>query len=168
MNTNIQRGTTMKALFALSLLLASTLALADDSSSLRVTQVAEMERTVTATDGSKQTTLVPATLVPPGGEVVYTVKFENAGKQAATDVVVTNPVPEHTRYVANSAGGPGTEVTYSVDGGKTFGAPESLKVAAEDGTRAATAADYTHLRFRLVNALPPGQVAYARFRAVVK
>lgn len=165
---DIQRGTTMKALYALPLLFASALALAQDASPLRVTQVAEMEKTVTAADGSKQTTLVPAALVPPGGEVVYTVKFENVGKQAATDVVVTNPVPEHTRYVANSAGGPGIEVTYSVDGGRTFGAPESLKVAAEGGTRPATAADYTHLRFRLVNALPHGQVAYARFRAVVK
>jgi uncharacterized repeat protein (TIGR01451 family) len=165
---NIQRGTTMKALIALPLLFASTLALAQQASPLRVTQVAETERTVTAADGSKQTTLVPAALVPPGGEVVYTVKFENVGKQAATDVVVTNPVPEHMRYVANSAGGPGTEIKYSVDGGKTFGAPGSLQVAAEGGTRAATADDYTHLQFRLVNALPPGQVAYARFRAIVK
>lgn len=165
---HIQRGTTMKALYALPLLFAATLALAQDASPLRVTQVAEMEKTVMAADGTKQTTLVPATLVPPGGEVVYTVKFENVGKQAATDVVVTNPVPEHTRYVANSAGGPGTEVTYSVDGGRTFGAPGALRVAADGGTRPATAADYTHLQFRLVNALPPGQVAYARFRTVVK
>jgi uncharacterized repeat protein (TIGR01451 family) len=162
------RGTTMKALYALPLLLAGTFAFAQAASPLRVTQVAEMERTVTAADGSKQTTLVPATLVPPGGEVVYTVKFENVGKQAATDVVVTNPVPEHTRYVANSAGGPGIQVAYSVDGGKTFGAPATLKVAAEGGTRPATADDYTHLQFRLGNALPPGQVAYARFRAAVK
>lgn len=165
---NTKRGTTMKALYALPLLLASAVALAQQPGTLRVTQVAETETTVTAADGSKQTKLVPAARVAPGGEVVYTVKFENVGRQAANDVVVTNPVPEHTRYVANSAGGPGTAVTYSVDGGKTFGAPAALQVGADGGTRAANAADYTHIQFRLTNPLPPGQVAYARFRTVVK
>ncbi len=106
--------------------------------------------------------------MPPGGEIVYTVKFENAGDKPANDVVVTNPVPEHMRYVANSAGGPGTEVTYSVDGGKSFAAPDRLNVRGPEGERVATADDYTHLRFRLLNPLPPGSVAYARFRAVVK
>jgi uncharacterized repeat protein (TIGR01451 family) len=164
---NDTRGTTMKALFALPLLFAAAVAAAQGST-LQVTQVAEKETTVTAADGTKTTKLVPATLVPPGGEVVYTVKFENTGKQPATDVVVTNPVPEHTRYVANSAGGPGTEVTYSADGGKTFGPADKLTVRDANGERAADAADYTHLRFRLLNPLPPGSVAYARFRAVVK
>jgi uncharacterized repeat protein (TIGR01451 family) len=154
-------------LYALPLLLAGTFALAAPPA-LKVTQVAETEKTVVAPDGSKQTMLVPAELVPPGGEVVYTVKFENVGTQPATDVVVTNPVPEHTRFVANSAGGPGTEVTFSVDGGKTFATPDRLNVRGPEGERAATADDYTHLRFRLLNPLPPGQVAYARFRTAVK
>jgi uncharacterized repeat protein (TIGR01451 family) len=157
----------MKALYALPLLLAGTIALAAPPA-IKVTQVAEVEKTVVAADGSKQTKLVPAALVPPGGEIVYTVKFENAGDKPANDVVVTNPVPEHMRYVANSAGGPGTEVTYSVDGGKSYAAPERLNVRGPEGERAATADDYTHLRFRLTNPLPPGQVAYARFRATVK
>lgn len=164
----------MRTIHALPLLLlGATLAFAAPPASsaqpaLKVTQVAEVEKTVVAADGSKQTKLVPAALVPPGGEVVYTVKFENAGAQPATDVVVTNPVPEHTRFVANSAAGPGTEVTYSVDGGKSFAPADRLNVRGADGERAATADDYTHLRFRLVNPLPPGQVAYARFRTVVK
>jgi uncharacterized repeat protein (TIGR01451 family) len=160
--------TTKFALGALPLLLTCAAALASQTGPLRVTQVAEMETTVVAADGSKQTRLVPATLVAPGGEVIYTVKFENVGTQPASDLVVTNPVPEHTRLVPHGAGGPGTEVTFSIDGGRSFGVPANLVVRGEDGERAATPDDYTHVRFRLVNPLPPGQVAFARFRTVVK
>ena len=52
------------------------------------------------------------------------------------------------RYVADSAVGPGAEVSYSVDGGRTFDmARESASCrAATASTRPATAADYTHIR----------------------
>jgi uncharacterized repeat protein (TIGR01451 family) len=159
---------TIPLLCAIPLLLGATLATAAKPGPLRVTQVAETETVVVAPDGSKQTKLVPATLVAPGGEVIYTVKFENVGAQAASDLVVTNPVPEHTRLQPGGAGGPGTEVTFSVDGGRSFGAPGTLVVQSADGERAATPDDYTHVRFRLLNPLPPGQVAFARFRTVVK
>ena len=105
----------------------------------------------------------------PGEQVIYTVTFENVGDKPATDVAIVNPVPEHTTYVAGSAGGPGTEVSFSEDGGRTGGAPEQLKLRGADGTeRAATPADYTHVRWVLRNPLTPGAVAFARYRVVVK
>lgn len=156
-------------LVALVLALAAPLALAAQEGSIVVKTVAEKEQVVTLPDGKKQTRLVPAQPVVPGEEVIYTVTFQNVGQDAATDVAVVNPVPEHTTYVAGSAGGPGTEVAFSVDGGRSWGAPEQLKVRGADGAeRAATPADYTHVRWVLKNPLTPGAVAFARYRVVVK
>jgi uncharacterized repeat protein (TIGR01451 family) len=158
-----------KHLITLALLVATPLALAAPDGPIVVKTVAEKEQVVTLADGRKQTKLVPAQPVVPGEQVIYTVTFENVGQKPATDVAIVNPVPEHTTYVAGSAGGPGTEVSFSVDGGRTWGAPEQLKLRAADGTeRAATPADYTHVRWVLRNPLTPGAVAFARYRVVVK
>ncbi len=74
------------------------------------------------------------------------------------------------RYVADSAVGPGAEVSYSVDGGRSFDLPENLKVRdRKDGElRPALAADYTHIRWRLKNSLKANSVAFVRFRARVE
>jgi hypothetical protein len=71
-------------------------------------------------------------------------------------------------YVADSAVAPGAEVSYSVDGGRTFDAPENLTVHGPDGKeRPAMAADYTHIRWVLKNRLKAGSMTLARFRATV-
>ena len=73
------------------------------------------------------------------------------------------------RYLADSAAGPGADVSFSVDGGRTFDLPENLLVAGPAGQwRPATAADYTHIRWQLKHRLNVNSVAFARFRAVVK
>ena len=73
------------------------------------------------------------------------------------------------RYLDDTAAGPGAQITFSVDGGRTFDAPENLRVVGADGQRhAATAADYTHIRWQLKHILKGRSVAFARFRAVVK
>lgn len=163
----------MKTFFAaLSLLLASQLSFAAapaGAGSVLVKTVAEQEEMVAGANGAKVARLSPATKVLPGHEVIYTVTFENIGKEAAKDVVVTNPVPEHTSYVSGSAFGPGTELEFSADGGHSFAGADALTVHGADGSvRPATAADYTHIRFVLKNALTPGAVAFARYRALVK
>jgi hypothetical protein len=72
-------------------------------------------------------------------------------------------------YVAESAVGPATEVSYSVDGGNHFDAAENLKIQDADGQlRPAGAADYTHIRWQLKNSLKANSVAFVRFRARVK
>jgi hypothetical protein len=82
---------------------------------------------------------------------------------------VDYPIPEHMRYLDDTAAGPGSEITYSIDGGQTFDHPENLKVIGSDGQRhTATAADYTHIRWQLKHILKGRSVAFARFRAVVK
>ncbi len=161
----------MKKFIAIIPLLLASLAAsaASQQGSILVKTVAEQEQTVTAANGSKSTVLAPAKSVLPGHEVVYTVTFENIGQEAAKDVVVTNPVPEHTRYQAGSAFGPGTELLFSADGGRSFAAADALEVHGTDGSvRAAEPEDYTHIRFVLKNSLTPGAVAFARYRTLVK
>jgi len=65
--------------------------------------------------------------------------------------------------------GAGADVSFSVDGGRTFERPENLWVVpVGEAPRLATAADYTHIRWRLKHALQAKAMALARFRAVVK
>jgi hypothetical protein len=72
-------------------------------------------------------------------------------------------------YVADTAVGPGAEVSYSVDGGRSFDRAENLKVPGADGRmRPAVATDYTDIRWQLKHSLKANSTAFVRFRARVK
>jgi len=115
--------------------------------------------------------LVPADRVVPGDEVFYTLEIRNTGSTPLPPPTVDFAIPEHMRYIANSAVGAGAEVSYSIDGGRTFDRPENLMVAGGGGSgglHTATVAEYTHIRWRLKHVLKSKAMALARFRAVVK
>jgi len=135
---------------------------------LAVRTIAEVESK--HADGGRETPkLVPADRVVPGDEVIYTLVVRNTSAAAVALPTVTKAVPEHTVYIADSAVGPGAEVSYSVDGGRTFDRAENLMVQGADGQpRPALAADITHIRWQLKNSLKSNSVAFVRFRAVVK
>lgn len=112
---------------------------------------------------------MPAGAPSPGDELVLTVTFANVSAHSLDGVRITQPIPPNMRYVDGSAIGPGSEVLYSVDGGLTYGQPNELKVAAADGARrAATADDYTHVRWLLKAPLEAGARGFARFRAIAR
>jgi uncharacterized repeat protein (TIGR01451 family) len=116
--------------------------------------------------------LAPPQKMVPGDEVVYTVTYTNKTAKPADDITITNPVPKHTRYRDGSAAGNNAEITFSVDGGKTFTTPEKLTVVAKDksgkeGVRPAAGVDYTHVRWVIKQSVPPGQSGTVRFRAVI-
>ena len=120
-------------------------------------------------NGHEVPKLLPADRVGSGDWIVYTLEVRNTALAAIPPPTVTYPVPEHMSYVAESAVGPATEVTYSVDGGRTFDTPENLKLQDADGQRRpAAAADYTHIRWQMKNGLKGNSVAVVRFRARVK
>ena len=138
------------------------------SSGLTIRAVAEVE-TRAMLDGRETVRLTPEVRVVPGDEVLYTLEIRNIGRAAVRSPTVVNPVPAHMRYVADSATGPGADVSYSVDGGETFNRPENLEVIGANGQRrVAKPADYTHIRWMLKNTLKSNSVAFARFRAVVE
>ena len=135
---------------------------------LRIRTTAAVERRV-AVDGRAQRTLVPADHVVAGDTVVYTLSVRNEGPDPATGVVVTSPIPPRMRYLPGSAVGPSAEISFSVDGGRSYGAPARLRVPGADGKpRRAVAADYTNVRWILQDELHAGSVAFLRYRAVLR
>jgi uncharacterized repeat protein (TIGR01451 family) len=166
MNTPTPAPSLCGALFAL--FLATAAGGQVPASPLEIKSIAEVEsRSVEA--GRAVVKLIPADRVVPGDRLIYTLEVRNTGATALDAPTVTHPVPEHMQYVADSAVGPASEVSYSVDGGRTFEHAENLKVFGVDGRlRPAVAADYTDIRWQLKNSLKANSVAFVRFRALVK
>jgi len=130
--------------------------------------VAETEQETVNDKGERVKRLAPAAKVVPGTEVVWTVTASNVCAQPVGNVFIDNPVPEHMRYVPSSALGAGADIVFSLDG-RRFAAPEQLRVRDADGNeRVARPDEYTHIRWTFRNAIEPGQMALARFRAVLK
>lgn len=161
-----------KMLIATSILLIfSVYVSAVEKGSLALQSTAEKEIVTVDEKGNKETKRVPvsSTSVVPGDVVIYTVSYENIGKEPASSVVVTNPVPEHMIYVAGSAEVKGARVDFSVDKGKAYAPAGKLKVKGADGKeRSAGASDYTHIRWTLEKPLEKGKKGSVSFKAKVK
>jgi uncharacterized repeat protein (TIGR01451 family) len=113
--------------------------------------------------------ILPADRVVSGDWIIYTLEVRNTTPAAIPNPTVSYPVPEHVSYVADSAVGPAAEVSYSIDGGRSFDGPENLKLQDTDGQRRlAVATEYTHIRWQLKHGLKANSVAFVRFRARVK
>jgi uncharacterized repeat protein (TIGR01451 family) len=135
---------------------------------IAIKAIAEVEiRTVE--QGRETSKLVPADRVVPGDRLFYTLEVRNTGGAVVAAPAVTYPIPEHMQYVADSAVGPGAEVSFSVDGGRSFDAAENLRIRTAEGSlRAAVAADYTDIRWQLKKYLKGHAVAFVRFRVLVR
>lgn len=128
--------------------------------------VAQVEKEVVNDQGEKSTELVEAGRVVPGTVVVWTVTAQNVCKQPSDGVTINNAVPEHMTLVPNSAIGPGSDITFSLDG-KQFAPAGQLTVAENGATRPARAEEIKHIRWQLKASLQPGASAFGRFRAVL-
>ncbi len=133
---------------------------------IQLKSVAEIEQEVVNERGEKSKQLVAADKVVPGTEVIWTVTANNVCKQPSDKVTINNAVPQHMSFVPNSATGPGSDISFSLDG-KTFAAPGALTVQENGATRVARADEYRHIRWEFKNPLQPGASAFARFRAVL-
>jgi len=159
------RRITKMALILATLVPASALAQASPGK-IQLKSVAEVEVEVTKPNGEVELRRAPAEKVVPGDDVIYTITATNMADVPVGDVAVTDPIPEHMDYRDGSATGAGTDIAFSVDGGKSWGAPETLRVVDNDGTvRPATTADYTHIRWQFTQELAPKESRSVRFRA---
>ena len=98
--------------------------------------------------------LQPAKVLKRGDRVVYVVNWYRMGGQGG--FTVTNPLPSKV-YFQGSADG---REEVSIDGGKTWGRLDSLRV----GNRLATPEDVTHVRWRVPAheaARGQGQITYS-------
>ena len=152
----------------LTTLLAGSLSFSAYAAGVEFGNKAEVDIT-TIKDGKKEVKRVPAKKVAPDGEVIYTTTFKNTIDKPISNIMVTNPVPANMLYTADSANGANTVITYSVDGGKTYDAPEKLTVISKDGKqRPAQAADFTHIRWVYKGDLATGKSSDVGFKAKVK
>jgi len=138
----------------------------EEQSEVATELVAEVRENVSTTPGREVYRFAPARLLEQGQVVYYTLRITNQTTVPLRNVAVVQPVPANTTYLAGSASGPGAAVTFSVDGGKTYGPADSLMIQVEGGAKQlAQASQYTHIRWQLRNPLAPGATALARFRA---
>lgn len=106
--------------------------------------------------------------VLPGDVLRYTIVFANTSTQdvAAGSVVITNPLPEGTEYLAGSAAGADTIITFSVDD-ENFAGPDSLMVGEGASARAATASDYRSIRWTYERLLGAGESSEVSFDLLI-
>jgi len=157
---------TITCLLALGLFLATS-ASGQGKGKLVLTTIAEEEVSKVNAKGEVEVVRVNAGKVTPGDEIIYTIRYTNESTDRAETVVITNPVPDHMRCSRVDDVAFAT-ISYSVDGGATFGTPESLTVVDEDDTeRAAKPSDYTHIRWTLTQPVAPGHQGSVSFRAVL-
>ena len=116
--------------------------------------------------GQEVTTRVPAGKVVPGDEVIYTIHFVNSGTEPASDVVITNPIPDHMVFTKVEDSPHSASVSMSADGGSNYDSPRNLTVADAKGQpRPAKASDFTHVRWVFQDSLEPGAEGSVSFRA---
>jgi uncharacterized repeat protein (TIGR01451 family) len=139
------------------------------SSAVETTLIAEI-RVESATDsGRASVRFAPAHALKEGQELFYTLRIRNPSTEFARGVVVVQEIPKNTTYVPASAAGPGTAITFSADGGRSYAPEGQLRMTDAAGvSRPALPQDYTSIRWQLRNALAPGAIALTRFRAVFR
>ena len=149
--------------------LFSGIGYAQEPSQVTLESLIQREIEVVNEDGEKEIQLIEVGNAIPGDELIFTVTYTNQGTEPAENVVLVNPVPDHTIYLDGSAGGDTTVITFSVDEGVSYDLPGSLTVTGDDGRqRAARTEDYTHIRWARTGSLPPGLSGNVYFRVRLK
>lgn len=108
---------------------------------------------------------VKAANVVPGSVVRYINTLKNKGKETAQNLVVVNTIPEHMEYINGTAVCQSKcNVTYSVDGGKTFAKPKKLFVGKGKKRHRASAKEYTTIKW-VVAELNGGKKTTVEYKA---
>ncbi len=162
----------MNRFFSLTVVFALMLpmmAFAKPSVSVRI--AAQKEITVVQ-NGKKTTKKVAATRIDPGDVIFYTLNYINSGDEAATNAVMDDPIPKGTVYIPGSAFGVGADISFSIDGGKTFKKPSVLfyELRNPDGSRekrTASPDEYTNIRWT-IKRIDAGEKGMVGFQIRVK
>jgi uncharacterized repeat protein (TIGR01451 family) len=136
-----------------------------------VSITAEKEVTVVK-NGQKVTKKVTATKIDPGDVIFYTLNYINSGDEAATGVVLDDPIPLGTVYLPGSAYGIGAEITFSIDSGKMFKKASLLtyEIQLPNGKtekRVASPEEYTSVRW-VIDKVDAGAKGTAGFQVRIK
>ena len=162
-------GKNLHLIVFMALIFISTSVWAKPEITLSVTSEKEI---IEMNQGKKNVKRVPAKEIEPGQVLIFTLKYSNKGDEAATKVVFDNPIPKETVYEMGSAAGSGSDITFSINGGKDYKKPTFLmyEVKGTDGKavkRKASPDLYTNVRW-VISTVPPGSDGELSFRAKVK
>jgi uncharacterized repeat protein (TIGR01451 family) len=166
----LKRNHLSAALIAMTMLSSSAMAWAKPKIEIAITSSKEV---VTKKGVQQFRKVVPAKKAAPGEILTYTVAYSNKGDEAATNVVIDDPVPAGASYVANSATGDGSEITFSNDGGRTYARPVMLffnyrlPSSQKVERRVATPDQYTHVRWTVAK-VAPGTSGQLTFQVKIK
>ncbi len=152
----------MKTILTLLTLALPMAAIAQGQVSTKMTPF--VEKTVRDVNGGTKLVLEEPSKVFPGDKIVYVLSYHNVGQTAAANFAITDPIPQHLVF----DGTPDATALVSVDGGKSWGALATLKVATPNGVRSARPDDVTHVRWALKSAIPAGAEGKLSFRGTVK
>jgi uncharacterized repeat protein (TIGR01451 family) len=157
-------NSTIKSIFLMILALvmsAPTLA----ASPIQLTSNIFVEKQQKKADGSYSVNLVKPDVIVPGDQLVFVVRYRNAGTEPASNFTVTNPMPKAVVFSGTSDG---MELV-SIDGGKSWGKLSQLRVTNADGSsRPALMTDVTHIKWNLNQTLTAGAEGKLIFRGVVR
>ncbi len=163
-------GRVLQVLLVMTMLMPAA-AWAQQKGSIELKSIAEVEILETNAKGEKEVKRLDTakTKVVPGDTVVFSTYYTNIGNKPAEKVMITNPVPEHMLYVDQSAEGKGTTIEFSVNGGKSYNTPATLKVTDASGkSRKAVASDYTHIKWTVSKPVAPGGKGEVSFKAMLE
>ncbi len=144
---------------------------ASASSAVAIDSRLEARKVVRRPDGRE--IFVPATEARPRDVIEYRLTCLNDGDEPVRHVAIVDPMPAGARYVPQSANRPrGGDVTFSIDGGRTYHAwPVRYAVTLDDGRvqwREATPEMVTHIRWTMAGDFEPDSAITLTYRAVVK
>ena len=165
----IMHGNKQRFVIFMVLIFISATAWAKPEITLSVTSEKEI---VVMDQGKKNVKRVTAKEVEPGQVLIFTLRYSNKGDEAATNVVFDNPIPKETIYKIGSAAGSGSNITFSINGGKDYKKPTLLtyEVKGSDGKtvkKKASPDQYTNVRW-VIPSVPAGSNGELSFRAMVK
>lgn len=161
--TNIKRFI-KKALILTVLPAMSVSALAQVELKTEMYKVVEVQKD----NGTSKIEWIAPDSITPGDKVGYRILVENKGDKPADDIVLNNPVPENTVYVAGSARGANSSIVFSVDQGKTFATPEKLFIIKNGKKLPASAKDYSNVRWVLTSSIKAGEKGSVQYIVQVK
>jgi uncharacterized repeat protein (TIGR01451 family) len=149
------------------LLMQAVVPSAQEPASISSELIAEVREEVKLPQGTTLVRYQPATAITQGQTVFYTLRLRNISPAPVRDATAVQKIPSNTIYVLGSASGPATDITFSTDGGQTFGSDSQLRITPPPvgAVRRPQAREYTHIRWRLHHPLAPGATALARFQA---
>ena len=110
----------------------------------------------------------------PGETIRYVMTASNTSDRQIKKLVVTQPIPNGSVYVSNSATLPnfdGAKLDFSIDSGKTYSEKPTIRVKLESGeivTRPAPASMYTNVRWNFGESFPAKTAANATYQVRIR